>query len=69
MAKETYQYGKRDLLMGKRALSIWQKSPINMAKEPYQYGKREPTNGEKRPIHTHADLRYAHVNRPLFPYE
>ena len=32
MAKETYVYGKRDLL-------IWQKRPIDIAKETYSYGK------------------------------
>jgi len=33
MAKETYLYGKRDLL-------IWQKRPTYMAKETYPCGKR-----------------------------
>ena len=34
MAKETYVYGKRDLL-------VWQKRPTCMAKETYVYGKRD----------------------------
>ena len=42
MAKEPYEYGKR-------ALCIWQKSPMNMAKEPYEYGKRALTRMQKSP--------------------
>jgi len=36
MAKEPYVYGKR-------ALCLWQKSPMPMAKEPYVYDKRALT--------------------------
>ena len=45
MAKETYLYGKRDLmaketyLYGKIDLFIWQKRPIYMAKRPIYMAK------------------------------
>jgi len=42
MAKETYSYGKRDLL-------TWQKRPTHMAKETYSYGKRDLLIWQKRP--------------------
>jgi hypothetical protein len=42
MAKETYPYRKRDLL-------IWQKRPTHMAKETYSYGKRDLLIWQKRP--------------------
>jgi len=42
MAKETYSYYKRDLL-------IWQKRPTHMAKETYSYGKQDPLMWQKRP--------------------
>jgi hypothetical protein len=50
MAKETYLYGKRDLL-------IWQKRPTYMAKETYLYGKSDLLIWQKRPTVVEEALR------------
>jgi hypothetical protein len=72
MAKEAYAYGKR-------ALCIWQKSPMHMAKEAYfqrhtavyiakeayAYGKRGLCIWQKRPMHM-AKEAYAYGKRGGF---
>jgi len=63
--KETYLYGKRDLL-------IWQKRPTYMAKETYLYGKETYLYGkrdlliwQKRPTYM-AKETYLYGERDLF---
>ena len=62
MAKQTYSYGKTELIiwkkrpvyMGKQTYlygKIWRKRPIYMAKETYVYGKRDPRMWHKRPAY------------------
>ena len=83
MAKETYLYGKRDLLRlayltgGERfrggcALHLrfgqCQKRPIHMAKETYLLGKRDLFTWQKRPIYM-AKEAYLYGKRGLFIWQ
>jgi hypothetical protein len=52
MAKETYSYGKRDLLTWQKGPTHMAKETYHMAKETYSYGKRDLLTWQKGPTHT-----------------